>query len=197
MSFAPEASLEVECHPLSADRWRDLETLFGPRGATGGCWCMYWRLPRAQFSKQKGEGTKNALQHLVGSGAIVGLLAYMQGQPVGWCAIAPRESYPVLERSRILKRVDEAPVWSVVCFFVRKAFRGKGITTALLRAAIEFARRQGARIIEGYPVEPKRPRMPAVFAWTGLASAFRQAGFVEVLRRSETRPIMRYVIEDW
>jgi GNAT superfamily N-acetyltransferase len=196
MPSAAKASLEVECHPLSADRWRDLETLFGPRGATGGCWCMYWRLPRAQFTAQKGEGTKNALRHLVESGAIVGLLAYAQGQPVGWCAMAPRESYPVLERSRILKRVDEAPVWSVVCFFVSKTFRGRGVTTTLLGAAIEYAKRRGARIIEGYPVEPKKPPMPAIFAWTGLASAFRQAGFVEVLRRSETRPIMRYVVEE-
>jgi GNAT superfamily N-acetyltransferase len=194
MSSAPKTPLEVECHALSADRWRDMETLFGRRGATGGCWCMYWRLPRAQFSAQKGEGNRNALQHLVEGGAIVGLLAYAKGQPVGWCAIAPRESYPVLERSRILKRVDEAPVWSVVCFFVSKAFRGQGLTTTLLRAAVDYARRQGARIIEGYPIEPKHPRIPAIFAWTGLASAFRQAGFVEVQRRSESRPIMRYTV---
>jgi GNAT superfamily N-acetyltransferase len=193
MSPTPRAPLEVDCHPLSADRWHDLEMLFGPRGACGGCWCMYWRLPRAQFTAQKGEGTKQAFQHVVESGEIAGLLAYVKGQPVGWCAIAPRESYPVLARSRILKRVDEAPVWSVVCFFVSKGFRGKGMTTALLRAAVDYARQQGARIIEGYPIEPKKPRMPAAFAWTGLASAFRQAGFVEVLRRSETRPIMRYV----
>jgi GNAT superfamily N-acetyltransferase len=168
--------------------------LFGPRGACGGCWCMYWRLPRTQFTAQKGEGTKRAFQHVVESGEIVGLLAYAKGQPVGWCAIAPRENYPVLERSRILKRVDEAPVWSVVCFFVSKEFRGKGMTTALLRGAVDYARQQGARIIEGYPIEPKNPRIPAAFAWTGLASAFRQAGFVEVLRRSETRPIMRYMV---
>jgi GNAT superfamily N-acetyltransferase len=194
MSSTPRAQLEVDCHPLSADRWRDLEMLFGPRGASGGCWCMYWRLPRAQFTAQKGEGTKQAFQHVVENGEIVGLLAYVKGQPVGWCAIAPRESYPVLARSRILKRVDEAPVWSVVCFFVSKGFRGQGLTTALLRAAVDYARQQGARVIEGYPIEPKNPRVPAVFAWTGLASAFRQAGFVEVLRRSETRPIMRYVV---
>jgi GNAT superfamily N-acetyltransferase len=194
MSPTPRAALEVDCHPLSADRWHDLEMLFGPRGACGGCWCMYWRLPRAQFTAQKGEGTKQAFQRVVESGEIVGLLAYVKGQPVGWCAIAPRESYPVLARSRILKRVDEAPVWSVVCFFVSKGFRGKGMTTALLRAAVDYARQQGARIIEGYPTEPKKPRMPAAFAWTGLASAFRQAGFVEVMRRSETRPIMRYVV---
>jgi GNAT superfamily N-acetyltransferase len=195
MSSISKEPLELECHALSADRWHDLETLFGPRGATGGCWCMYWRLPRQQFTARKGEGNKHALQHLVESGAILGLLAYAQGQPVGWCAIAPRESYPVLERSRILKRVDQTSVWSVVCFFVDKAFRGKGVTTALLRTAVDYANQQGARVIEGYPIEPKTGRMPAIFAWTGLASAFRQAGFIEVQRRSETRPIMRYLVE--
>jgi GNAT superfamily N-acetyltransferase len=196
ISSSSSSRPDVECHPVTPDRWPDLETLFGPRGATGGCWCMYWRLPRAQFSAQKGKGTKAALQHLVESGEIVGLLAYAQGQPVGWCAVAPRESYPVLERSRILKRVDAAPVWSVVCFFVSKAFRGKGVTTVLLQAAVEYAREHGARIVEGYPIEPKTPRIPTVFAWTGLASAFQQAGFVEVERRSDTRPVMRYMIID-
>lgn len=196
ISSSSSSRPDVECHPATPDRWPDLETLFGPRGATGGCWCMYWRLPRAQFSAQKGKGTKAALQHLVESGEIVGLLAYAQGQPVGWCAVAPRESYPVLERSRILKRVDAAPVWSVVCFFVSKAFRGKGVTTVLLQAAVEYAREHGARIVEGYPIEPKTPRIPTVFAWTGLASAFQQAGFVEVERRSDTRPVMRYMIID-
>ena len=109
---------------------------------------------------------------------------------------APRESYPVLERSRLLKRIDAAPVWSVVCFFVSKAFSGKGVTTVLLQAAVEYAREHGARIVEGYPIEPKTPRIPSVFAWTGLASAFQQAGFVEVERRSDTRPVMRYMIID-
>ena len=194
MPAAPKSPPKIDCHPLSADRWHDFETLFGPRGATGGCWCMYWRLPRGQFTAQKGEGTKQAFRHLTESGAILGLLAYARGQPVGWCAIAPREHFPVLGRSRILERVDEAPTWSVVCFFVSRTFRGQGLTTILLRAAVDYARQHVARIVEGYPVEPKTPRVPSVFAWTGLASAFRQAGFEEVLRRSETRPIMRYVI---
>jgi GNAT superfamily N-acetyltransferase len=194
MAWISDAMPEVKCHRLTADRWEDLEKLFGPRGATGGCWCMYWRLPRTQFAMHKGEGTKQAFRHLVERGDIVGLLAYAQGQPVGWCAIAPRESYPVLERSRILKRVDAMPVWSVVCFFVSKGFRGKGLTPVLLRAAVDYAVQHGAQIIEGYPVDPKTRRIPAAFAWTGLASVFRQAGFVEVLRRSETRPIMRYEV---
>ena len=184
----------VECYPLTADRWPDLEALFGSRGATGGCWCMWWRVARSQFTAQRGEGNKQALKRLAEAGEALGLLAYIEGHPVGWCAVGPREGFPVLERSRILKRVDDIPVWSIVCFFVNRRHRGKGLTIALLRAAIAYAKQHGARVVEGYPVEPKTSRMPELFAYTGLASAFQRAGFVEVLRRSQTRPIMRYSI---
>lgn len=155
---------------------------------------MWWRLKRSEFEKKKGEGNKRALKRIVDSGEVPGLLAYVNGQPIAWCSIAPRETYPVLERSRTLKRIDDQPVWSVVCFFVAKSFRRKGVTVRLLRAAVEYAKMQGARIVEGYPVESKKPRMPDAFAYTGLVSTFRKTGFAEVLRRSETRPIMRYFI---
>lgn len=153
---------------------------------------MWWRVTRSQFAKQKGAGNRRALKKLVESGEVPGLLAYADGEPIGWCSVAPRETYPVLERSRTLKRVDDAPVWSVACFFVAKPYRRKGVTVELLRAAVEYARKHSARHIEGYPVEPMKDAMPDVFAWTGLASAFRKAGFVEVLRRSKGRPIMRH-----
>ena len=100
----------------------------------------------------------------------------------------------MLSRSRILKQVDEEPVWSIVCLFVKKSLRNQGISIKLLSKAIEYVKQQGGQVVEGYPVEPKKDRMPEVFALTGLASAFRQAGFVECARRSETRPIMRYHI---
>ena len=137
-----------------------------------------------------------ALKRIVDSGEIPGILAYANGEPIGWCSVAPRESYPTLERSRVLRKVDDKPVWSIVCFFVAKQFRHKGVTVALLKAAIEHVKKRGGKIIEGYPVEPKKGYTPDPFAYTGLVSAFRKAGFVEVLRRSETRPIMRYVIEE-
>jgi len=152
---------------------------------------MWWRLARSRFQQQKGVGNKRALKKLVDAGEAPGLLAYANGRPVGWCAVAPREIYPVLERSRILKRVDEEPVWSVVCFFVARSHRRSGVSVSLLRAAVEHAARRGARFLEGYPVEPSAGRMPDVFAWTGIAAGFRKAGFVEVARRSPTRPIMR------
>jgi len=180
-------------YPLTSDRWSDFVQLFGKNGACAGCWCMWWRLPRAEWVKGKGDGNKKALQKLVKSGDVPGLLAYADGQPVGWCAIAPRVDYPRLANSRTLQPVDDQPVWSISCFFVARPFRRRGATIELLEAAVEFARKRGGKIVEGYPVEPKKEQADA-FVYTGLASAFRKAGFKEVARRSPTRPIMRRVI---
>ena len=182
-------------HPLTPHRWSDLEQLFGPRGACCGCWCMYWRLLNKQFNEQTGDLNRRNLKAIVDSGAVPGILAYADGVPVGWVSLAPREEFPRLSRSRILKPVDEQPVWSVVCFFVAKGYRRQGLTIQLLQAAVNFALTNGAQIVEGYPVEPKGGKSPDPFVYTGLASAFKQAGFTEILRRSETRPIMRYIIE--
>jgi GNAT superfamily N-acetyltransferase len=186
------AGQSVDCRPVTPDRWPDLEALFGPRGACGGCWCMWWRLPRGQFEAGKGETNREALRRLVMAGEPPGLLGYLDGQPAGWCAIAPRADYPGLSRSRVLKPVDDLPVWSVTCFFVARRYRRQGVGVALLRAAVEHARERGAAVIEGYPVEPRTGAIPDAFAWTGTPRLFVQAGFEEVLRRSPTRPIMRW-----
>ena len=183
----------LKIQPLTPSRWDDFVKLFGKHGACAGCWCMWWRLPRAQWVKGKGEGNKRAIRNLVKNGAAPGLLAYSNGQPVGWCAIAPREAYPRLANSRILKPMDGQAVWSITCFFVARPFRRSGVTVELIEGAVEFARQGGARIVEGYPVEPSHEQADA-FVYTGLASAFRKAGFKEVLRRSPTRPMMRRVI---
>ena len=180
-------------HPLVPDRWTDLERLFGARGACGGCWCMWWRLAHAEFERGKGEGNRRALRRLVAAGEEPGLLAYAEDEPVGWVAVAPRPKLRRLERSRILAPVDDRPVWSVVCFFVTKSQRACGVSVRLLEAAAQHVQRRGGRIVEGYPSEPQG-RLPEAFAYTGVASAFRQAGFVEVARRSPTRPIMRLEI---
>jgi GNAT superfamily N-acetyltransferase len=182
---------DVVIRPLTPGRWRDLEKLFGERGACGGCWCMFWRLSRREFQAGKGTGNRAAFKALVESGAVPGLLAYDGPEPIGWCAIAPREDYPGLQRSRLLKPIDSRPVWSVSCLFVARGHRRRGVSVELLKAAADFVRRKGGRIVEGYPQEPKQERMPDVFAWTGLAAAFRQAGYSERARPSPTRPIMR------
>jgi len=187
---------KVKFEPLTRENWDDFETLFGERGACGGCWCMWWRLKRFEFENNKGKRNKEAMKNIVNSGEIPGLLAYSNGKTVGWCSIAPRERYPSLERSRVLKRIDDKPVWSVVCFFIDKRYRNKGVSVKLLLACIKYVKEKGGRVLEGYPAEPKKERIPEVFAWTGFANAFKAAGFIECARRSETRPIMRYYI-DW
>lgn len=188
----------LEFYPLTPERWNDLEKLFGERGACGGCWCMWWRLTRADFMQQRGEENRKALKNIVDSGKIPGILAYAKGHPVGWCAVAPRGTFPRLTRSRILKPIDDEQVWSIVCFFIEKTLRRKGISRRLLKAAVDYARKQGGKIVEGYPVDPKmharKSWTPDPFVYTGLASAFRKTGFVEAIRRSATRPIMRYII---
>ena len=134
------------------------------------------------------------MKRIVTSGEVPGIMAYHDGEPVGWCAVAPRSEYPRLSRSRILKPVDDRPVWSIVCLFVAKEYRGMGVSSALISAAVEFVRGKGGSTVEAYPVEPKK-RMPDAFAFHGLVVSFSRAGFMEVARRSETRPLMRCEIE--
>lgn len=178
--------------PLTTATWNDFVELFGEKGACGGCWCMVWRLRAADFDKQKGNANKKAMQLLVKKSKPAGVLAYSENKAVGWCAVAPRSEYIRLETSRVLKPVDDQPVWSVSCFFIQKGFRNKGLSQQLLKAAVKYAISNGAKIIEGYPMEPQKGKMPDVFAWTGFSSAFINTGFKEVERRSEGRPIMRY-----
>ncbi|OGT79677.1 MAG: hypothetical protein A3H91_03140 [Gammaproteobacteria bacterium RIFCSPLOWO2_02_FULL_61_13] len=194
MKRSARDKLSLKFAPLTTARWADLEDLFGERGACGGCWCMVWRLKRTEFEARKGRRNRNALRKIVAAGESPGFLAYAGGKPIGWCAVAPRQVYPSLERSRVLARVDEKPVWSITCLFIARPFRRAGVSAQLLRAAADHARARGATLVEGYPVEPRTRTVPDVFAWTGLASAFRRAGFREVARRSETRPIMRLAL---
>jgi GNAT superfamily N-acetyltransferase len=188
-------SPQLQFRPVTPDRWQDLETLFGPHGADGGCWCMWFRLRRRDFDRNSGEQNRQAMRGIVDSGEVPGLLAYAAGEPVGWVSLSPREKFPHLEHSRTLKRVDDQPVWSVVCFVVDKRFRGQGLMAKLLSAGIDYARERGAKIVEAYPMELKGG-LTGYAGYTGIASTFRKAGFVEVLQRSQDQPIMRYFIEE-
>jgi len=192
MSLKKSSSLKLRIQPLTSDHWKDFEKLFGDNGACGGCWCMWWRLKRSQYEKQKGEGNKKAIKKIVNAETIPGILTYHDGKPIGWCAIEPRESYALLENSRVLKRIDKKKVWSVVCFFVDKKYRRMGVTEKLLEAALKHAKKNKAKIVEGYPIDSAKT--PSAFAWTGFASAFLKVGFKEVHRGSPTRPIMRYYL---
>lgn len=173
-------------------RWKDVERLFGERGACGGCWCMTWRLERSAFEAGKKSGNRRALKKLVEDSRRPGVVAYHGREAVAWCAVAPRADYSFLARSRVLAAVDDTPVWSITCLFVAKPWRRVGVSSRLLRAAAEMAVTRGARAVEGYPQQPAG-KSPDAFVWTGLPSAFRKAGFREVTRRSPARPIMRFV----
>jgi GNAT superfamily N-acetyltransferase len=184
---------KVAIHPLTPGRWQDLAKLFGPRGACAGCWCTWWRLPRAEWTAGKGEGNRRRQERYVKAGKVPGLIAYAGGEPVGWVAIEPRAAYPALARSRTLAPVDDRPVWSITCFFVARPHRGRGMTRALVEAAVRHARARGARIVEAYPTE-YRGDVADAWVFTGAASTFLDLGFVEVARRSASRPIVRRAV---
>lgn len=156
---------------------------------------MYWLMRKKEYDEKRKDGrTKTEMKMLVKNGTVPGIIAYDNNEPIGWIAIQPREKYPVLNNSKILAPVDDKPVWSIVCFFVHKNYRRKNVSVELIKQAVKFAKKNKAKIIEGYPVEPKTDKAAPVFIWTGTASAFKKAGFKEVVRRSETRPLMRIEI---
>lgn len=186
--------LDLSFHPLTQKLWRDFELLFGKNGACGGCWCMHWKLRGKDFSENTGNAARQMQKSIVDSKIVPGLLAYSEGYPVGWIAVEPRSAYPKLAHSRVLKPVDDQEVWSITCFFVEKKHRHKGITVELLKAATEYVKGRGGKIVEGYPVDAKSEE-PAPFVFTGTAAAFANAGFQEVARNSPTRPIFRYLIK--
>ena len=188
-----KASTGFCCEPLRGGNWDRFEELFGRNGACAGCWCMLWRTEsRGAYDKGKGEGNRKAIHTLTSAGKPLGVLLFAAdgGPALGWCSISPRSELPGLARSRVLKPLDDEPVWSITCLFVRKDARNKGHSVRLLKAAAQYAKEEGARWVEAYPVIPKG-RMPDVFAWTGTVRAYERAGFKEAGRWSDARPIMR------
>ncbi len=182
---------KLEIHPLTAERWGDFARLFGAHGAYGGCWCMWWRLKRSDFSRQQGEGNRRAMRAVVGAGDVPGILGYLDGEPVAWCSVAPREQFAALQRSPVLKPIDDRPVWSIVCFYVARSQRGRGLSRAMIRAAVAHVREKGGRIVEAYPTAPRPGTMAPVSSYMGITQDFLAAGFKEVARPSKTRLILR------
>lgn len=182
-----------EAKPLTAETWPDLEELFVLPGGSivRGCWCMYYRLSgKVPVSAASGPENKRRLRELVDGGVVPGLVGYVDGSPAGWISLGPRQDYAKLRRSPIMKPVDDRPVWSVVCAYVAKAYRAQGVQHRLLDAAIRFAREHGVRLLEAYPVD-KHERSHDDFMFFGSRSLYERAGFVEVVRRSPTRVVMR------
>ena len=184
--------MKLDVQPLTADRWLDLVELFGRPGAAipRNCSCMYYRRSGTGAGRAQAATNRRRMKGLVDRGTIPGLIAYDDGRPVGWISLGPREEYEKLARSPVMKPVDDRPVWSIVCFFVDSKARGRGVSEALLRAAIDHARSHGATILEGYPVD-KPDRSQSDFLWFGAKRIFDRAGFREVARRTPTRPVVR------
>jgi len=187
--------LQYKFLPLSRENWPDLEQLFGEKGACGGCWCMYWRLNNITYEAGKGNTNKQRLMKLVESDAPLGVIAYSNDKPVGWCSASPRESLERLKTSRYFKPIDDAEVWSISCLYILPEQRRKGLSAQLIREACLFARDQGAKIIESYPIVPVSEKVPEVFAWVGFAETFKQVGFIEVRKPSKLRSYMRYYVD--
>jgi GNAT superfamily N-acetyltransferase len=191
MSSSVEAMNDLEFHPISIDRWADLTAFFEKHGNTNYCWCMRWRLKSLQFKQLPSVERRNQLASLVQANIPIGVLAYRQSKAVGWCSVAPRETYALLEGSTTLKRIDNLPTWSVVCFFIHPGLRRQGLPVKLLQAAVSYAISQGAKIIEGYPVEPDQS-----YRFMGSPSVFEQAGFHEVGKAKNGRRIVRYFADE-
>lgn len=187
--------MKLDIQPLTPNRWDDLVKLFHKPGGSfpRSCWCMYYRvsggkgLPPGPTPKDR---NRKGLKALVDRGGTPGLIAYEGGEPVGWISLGPREEYAKLQKSPVMKPVDDKPVWSVVCFFVESGSRGKGVCEQLLRAAEKYAKSKGATLLEAYPMDKKK-RHHASFLWFGSKSMFDRAGYEEVCRRKPERPIVR------
>jgi GNAT superfamily N-acetyltransferase len=182
----------LELLPLTPERWGDLVDLFGPeRGASSGCWCMWWRIGAAEWKAVPRSEKRDRFRAIVEAGPPPGVLAYDGGTAVGWCAVGPRETLPRMNASRVAGPFGAIEgVWAVNCFYVRAGHRRQGMMRILLDGAVAFAREQGAEIVEACPLDTERDLVWGE-GYVGIASVFRAAGFQEVARRSPTRPLMR------
>ena len=181
--------MKLTVRPLTPDLWPALEDLFGKSGASNGCWCMYWRLGGAYREAPRGAN-REALRQIVNRGSPPGLLAFGGDLPVGWCQLTPRDALPWLDRMWWFQRVDDEPVWSISCFFVRRAYRRQGVMSQLIASALKTAKRAKAPALEAYPVD-KPGRTADGSMWFGAKSMFDAAGFEEIARRKPTRPVVR------
>lgn len=191
--------MAIVVEPLTPERFGDLAAIFAARGCAEArnCWCMYYRLSGGAYGDLRGAarvaGRKAALEALAGADPPPGLIGYRGDTPVGWISLGPRADYARLARSPTMRAVDDAPVWSIVCFVVPSAFRGEGVPSELLAGAVAFARQRGATLLEAYPVDRSVPGA-AHAPWFGSKALFDEAGFTEVARRRPARPIVRLAL---
>ncbi|MEZ6023396.1 MAG: GNAT family N-acetyltransferase [Hyphomonadaceae bacterium] len=161
-----------------------------------GCWCMYWRLPNKAFQAQRGAGAKRLMKARVKAGPPPGLLALKGEEAIGWMQIGPLPDMPQWSSPRRVsaalkpEEAQDNTIWAATCFFVKAGHRRQGVTDALLKAGVDYAREHGARLLEACPVEPEG-RMDTASLYVGHAAVFERAKFKEVARRKQNRPLMR------
>jgi len=189
---APGDAMNWTIEPLTLDTWPALEDLFGPAGASSGCWCMYWRIGPA-YARRPRQDNRRDLRELAAGQPSPGLVALAGPVAVGWCELAPRADLAWLDRARYLQPVDDLPVWSVPCFYVRRTHRGQGVMSALIEAALPAAAAAGAPAVEAYPVDTAVPGHTRNL-FPGTAAVFARHGFTEVARRKADRPVLRRVV---
>lgn len=183
---------EFTTAPLTSATWQDFEEVMGPNGGARGCWCMHWRVPFKEWAAGQGDGNRATLRERAERQPPPGLVCYLAGEPVAWVGIGDRSEYPRLQRSPVTKPLDDEQVWVISCLFVRRGHRGQRLQPRMIAAACDFAAEHGRNTVEGFPVEPAPGQIAgADNAMTGIASAFREAGFTEVARRKQDRPAMR------
>ena len=179
--------------PLTKGNWNKFLELFGEKGAGANCWCMHFRLNKSDHEEGKvNGGNKSAMKQLVWNNKPTGLLAFYEDIPIAWCAFSPREDFVKLQKSRVHKPIDDKKVWSVPCTFVKKEFRKHGVSVALLKGLVKYAKEKDIKIIEAYPTIPTQEKLPDGFAWIGLYKSFERAGFEIVDKTSKHRPMVRY-----
>lgn len=194
-------SVDLDIRPLTRERLPDLAALFGQGGDPKWCWCSFYRVRGSNWQNASAAGNRRVLEKAVDEldGRAPGLVAYRNGEAIGWVSLGPRDDYERLQHSKVLAPIDERPVWSIVCFVVGRAARGQGVAAALLDAAVEYARQHGATLLEGYPVETDGKRIPSANAYKGTLGMFERAGFKVAERRqwnatTPVRPIVRRAI---
>lgn len=181
---------EIICRPLTPDRFADIEAVFGERGVARKCFCMHWRRPDGGYGDKRDN--RDRFADVTADGPPPGLLGYLGSDPIGWVQVGPREQFPTINRSRLLKPIDDIEAWSINCFVVKPGYRRRGVGQALATAAVDYAKSQGAKVIEAYPVDGERAS--AVDFFTGTIGMFHEHGFVEVMRRNHDRPVVRLTV---
>jgi GNAT superfamily N-acetyltransferase len=188
--------------PANAASWEDVATVFGQRGEPARCQCQWFRVPAAQWRSTSVEDRRWWHREQVGcdepdSGQTSGLIAYLEDEPVGWCAVAPRVEYPHLRTQKVpwtgrCEDQDDPGVWAVTCFVTRVGFRRRGVSRALAAASVDFARERGARALEAYPLVLKPgEQMTWGELYVGERNSLVAAGFREVSRPTARRVVMR------